>query len=133
MNRIRQFMRDKPWIGWVVALFALAGAGVIIFKQQTTTGMYDPESMTQIITIKFLDTGDEVEIPRGRVDTMLREQQSGVVDPSKGLLNPKTGQPTGFPIDKRNWDAWIKRINEDRAQYGGNQAPTPPPAPKPGN
>lgn len=131
MNRIRQFMRDKPWIGWVVALFALAGAGVIIFKQQTTTGMYDPESMTQIITIKFLDTGDEVEIPRGRVDTMLREQQSGVVDPSKGLLNPKTGQPTGFPIDKRNWDAWIKRINEDRAQYGGNQAPTP--APKPGN
>ncbi len=146
MERIRQFIREKPWAGWIVALMILAAAGVIIYQQNRPKGIYDAGSMTEMVTIKYIDTGEEEEIPRGRVDKMLRDQQTGKVDPAKGLINPKTGQPTGFPIDKRNWEAWINRINEDRAQYGTSESvaprnrptptgpiPTPPPAPKPGN
>ncbi len=137
MERIRQFMRDKPWAGWLVALVILAAAGLVIVRQNQTQGRFTPASMQEYITIKYMDTGDEERIPRGRVDKMIREQQAGVVDPNKGLMNPKTGQFSGFPIDKDDWEAWIKRINDDRVQYGGKPgappAPTPPPAPKPGN
>lgn len=144
MERIRQFIREKPWAGWIVALMILAAAGFIIFRQNQSQGRFTPASMQEYITIKYMDTGDEERIPRGRVDKMLRDQ-GATLDPNKGLINPKTGQPTGFPIDKDDWEAWIKRINDDRAEYGSggvaprtrptptDPAPTPPPAPKPGN
>lgn len=145
MEKIRQFMREKPWAGWLVALVILALAAVIILRQNQSQGRFAPANMQEIITIKYMDTGDEERIPRGRVDKMLRDQQSGVIDPNKGLINPKTGQPTGFPIDKDDWEAWIKRINDDRQRLGSDKplpnqpgrtpptAPTAPPAPKPGN
>lgn len=153
MERIRQFMRDKPWAGWIVAILAIGAATVIIVRQNQAQGRFTPASMQEYVTIKYMDTGDEERIPRGRVDKMLREQNSGKLDPSQGLTNPKTGQPTGFIIDKEDWEAWIKRINEDRERLGSDKAkpvpnqpgrpprvvegappaPTPPPAPKPGN
>ncbi len=29
----------------------------------------------------------------------------------EGIINPKTGKPTGFPFDKDEWSEWIARIN----------------------
>lgn len=136
MERLRQFIREKPWAGWIVALIAIATASVIIFRQNQSQGRFDVQNMQEYITIKYMDTGDEERIPRGRVDKMLREQ-GGALDASKGLVNPKTGQPTGFPIDKDDWEAWIKRINDDRARLGGDKAkpvPTQPGrVPRPGD
>lgn len=145
MERIRQFMREKPWAGWLVALVILAAAGTIIYRQNQSAGRFTPASMQEYVTIKYMDTGEEVRLPRGRVDKMLRDQ-GGPLDPSKGLVNPATGQPTGFLIDREDWDSWIQRINEDRDRLGSDKvkpvnqpgrnpptAPTPPTAPKPGN
>jgi len=113
MDRIRQMMREKPWIGWIVALIAIAAAGFMMFNNTRPEGMFTPERMQEIITIKYMDTGDEERIARGRVDRMLRDQ-GGNLDSSKGLINPKTGVASGFPVDKDDWEKWIKRINEDR-------------------
>lgn len=140
MDRIRRFVRENPWAGWTLSLIILGIAATIIVRQNSSSGRYTPDRMQEYVTIKYMDTGDEDRIPRGRVDKMLREQQLGMVDPTKGLLNPKTGQYTGFPYDKDDWEAWVKRINDDREQFAGDKnppvrsqpgrnPPTPPPAP----
>lgn len=113
MDRIRQLMREKPWMGWIVALVAIAAAGFMMFNNTQSDGRFTPSNMQEIITIKYIDTEEEVRLPRGRVDKMLRGQ-GGNLDPSKGLINPKTGKASGYPVDKDDWEKWIKRINEDR-------------------
>jgi hypothetical protein len=119
MQAARSLMRDKPWAGWAVAGLALAAAVFFFIRNQSANQGYStPDRMQEMVTIKFMDTGDEETMPRGRLDKLLRSQQ-GTLDPEKGLINPKTNQPTGFPIDKDDWAAMIARINADRAQFGG--------------
>jgi len=69
--------------------------------------------MTDMVTIKFADTGDEIEIARGRLDKELRGRPD--FDPSKGVINPKTGAATGFPFDKKEWESWLGRIKQEKA------------------
>ncbi len=112
MDGLRRLMKDKPVLGWAVAAVAIAAAAYFAMSRGPRDQAYTPDMMRQIITIRFADTGDTIDIPRG---TLLRDIARGgkVIDPTRGIVNPKTGQPTGFPFDKNEWEAMVARINKD--------------------
>ncbi len=131
---LRDAINQRPWLGWVVAGVILGLAVLIYIRRSSSDSPYSPERMVQSVTIKYSDTGDEEQMPRGRFEKMLAEQP-GKLDPAKGLLNPKTGQPTGFLYNKAEWEETCNRINAEKAAFGkgGQPAPAAPtPAPKPG-
>jgi hypothetical protein len=113
---VREFLNKKPWIGWVLAIVFL-GVSTYFFYRSRSSGVdpYSPSRMTEMVTIRFTDTEDEITIPRGRLDKELR-QQADHLDPSKGYINPKTGKPTGFLFNKPEWDEMIARINKEREE-----------------
>ncbi len=129
MGNIREVINKKPWLGWLVAGAAMCAAGYFAWRSTSEKGEYTPERMTQRITIRFTDTGDTMEISRGRLirDMML---SGGQIDPTKGVINPKTNQPTGFPFNKDDWEKMVGQINRDleaakRKVPGGGPIPTP--------
>lgn len=111
---IRDFINQKPWIGWSLAGVLLV---IVVYRFSTggtsSEGPYSPERMTQMVHIRFSDTGEETDIPRGRLDKLMRARGT-VLDPTEGIQNPKTGKYTGFPFDKSDWDEMINRINKER-------------------
>jgi len=115
MNRLREFINKSPWIGWALAGVLLVVAVVIYMRRIGGTDPYRLERMTENVTIKFADTGEEITMPRGRLEKQLRTAGSHL-DPSKGLVNPKTGQPSGFIFDKSDWEETITRINAEKAE-----------------
>jgi len=117
MPNLRSMLKDSPWLGWVVAALCLAVAGYMTFRQFRPADLNSPERMKDVLTIKYADTGEVVEIPRGRLDKMLRTQ-GGLLDPNVGLINPKTNQPTGFLFDKDDWNTMVERINADKKAMG---------------
>lgn len=122
LHHARKSIVKKPWVGWAVAAGCLGLAAYFHFGRGSGADLYTPESMTEMVTIKFTDTGEEMEIPRGRLDKMLRERGSKL-DPTQGVTNPKTGQPTGFPFNKNEWEKWIARINKDKEEAGQLKLP----------
>lgn len=133
MPSIRDHMQQKPWIGWAVAGVLFAAAIYLYMSRSSASNVeYGQEYMTQMVTVKFADTGDEMELPRGRFEKMLRDSAGGTLDAAKGLINPKTNQPTGFLFSKSDWDQTISRINQQRKELGtadnaggGGIAPAP--------
>jgi len=122
MPNVREMMNKSPWLGWAVAGVFLAAAAVMFFRSQNPSDPYDPRRTTELVTIKFTDTNDEITMPRGRMEKLLRG--TGVnLDPSKGITNPKTGQPTGFLYSKSEWESTVKRLNEEAAAFNDGQAP----------
>ena len=115
VQNLREFMNKKPWVGWVVAVLFLGASVFFFFRGQRSQDLYSPNRMTEMVTVHFTDTDDEMTIPRGRLDKELRSQ-ANLLDPSKGITNPKTGKPTGFLVDKEEWDAWVARINKEKAE-----------------
>ena len=134
MPDLREELNKRPWLGWIVAGVLLVVAVAVYLSRTGNDDPYSPERMTEMVTIKFTDTGEEMEIPRGRLDLQLR-QTGGKLDPTKGLINPKTGQPTGFPFSKSEWEDMCARINASREAMGaanstaGSIRPGEPPAP----
>jgi hypothetical protein len=128
LSRLRESMAKSPWLGWVVALGILGVAIAMYFlRGGDADAVYSPEAMREKVTIRYTDTNEEVEIPRGRLDKMLRES---ALDPAKGLINPKTGQASGFLVNKREWEDMINRIKDENAE-AARQKPGKAPAPKP--
>ena len=113
---IREFINKSPWMGWAFAALLL-GATVFFFLRSRSGGSdpYSPARMTEMVTIRFTDTDDEITMPRGTMDKELR-RQGDKLDPTKGITNPKTGKPTGFLFDKEEWDAMIARINKEKEE-----------------
>ena len=125
---IRESINSKPWLGWAVAGVVLVLAAWLMFSRLGAgSDTYDPKRMQQTVTIKFTDTGETIEMPRGRLIKMLADQ-GGKIDPTKGIINPATKQPTGFLYDKAEWDELVKNINEDRAQAEAARKGAPPAA-----
>lgn len=126
---IRESINERPWLGWAIAGILLV-LGVLGFFWRMGPGgdAYDPQRMTQVVTIKYTDTGDTEEIPRGRLIKRMLDENKGVFDPKKGLQNPKTKEYTGFLYNKSEWEALIKQLNEDR-EDASKQKPSPPPPP----
>ena len=107
---MRELLKKYPWAGWVLAA-ALLGVTVWLWiGRSANESPYSPERMQQSVTIKYTDTGETATMPRGRFEKMLREM-GGKLDPNVGLLNPKTGKPTGFLFNQAEWDETIKRVN----------------------
>jgi hypothetical protein len=132
MNKLRELINSKPWVGWAVAgVLALVGAFFAFRGLGTAPG--STESYREMVTIKFTDTEETIEMPRGRFlrELMLRP---GKADPSVGINNPATGKPTGFLFDKAEWERTIADINKEKEAAakgpavgaGDKGKPTPP-------
>lgn len=133
MDGLRDWLKKNPAVGWTVALIACAVAVYFAVFARSSGGQYMPDQMTEMVTIKFSDDGETMELPRGRlIRELMRSGHS--LDPSKGVTNPKTGQPTGFPYNKNDWEQMLKQIAQDRAEsaarHGGQLIP-PQPAARP--
>ena len=121
VGTIREFLNKAPWAGWAVAGALLLASAFLFFRGQRGTDPYSPERMQEMVTIRFTDTGEEVTMPRGAMDKQLR-YQGEKLDPSKGIINPKTGQPTGFLFDKEEWEEMVARINAEKEQFRNRSA-----------
>ena len=114
MPDLREELNKRPWLGWIVAGVLLVVAVAVYLSRTGNDDPYSPERMTEMVTIKFTDTGDEMEIPRGRLDKELRGRSD--LNAGAGVINPKTGAATGFPFDKKDWESWIARIQKEKAE-----------------
>ena len=110
---VRDLINKKPWMGWTLAGVLFALMVFMFIRSGKSESPYSPERMTEMVTIRFSDTGDEMTMPRGRVDKMLRER-GNKLDANEGITNPKTGKPTGFIFNKKEWDEMIARINSEK-------------------
>lgn len=134
MEKLRKFVNERPWLGWVVAVAML---GVSLFIYQNLSGANDPYSvdrLSEMVTLKCSETGHEWEMTRGEMELQLRQRQ-GMAKPTDGIVNPQTGKPTGFPFSKSDWEATITRLNAERQdaidrrkgpKTDDNKAPTSP-------
>lgn len=123
---LRDEINKRPWLGWACAAALLGLSAYLFWRLSGGTDPYDPSRITEEVTIKFTDTGEEITMPRGRLERELRYRQ-GKLDPTKGIVNPKTGQPTGFLFSKSDWESTISRLNEEKDIMSGG---APVPAPK---
>ena len=110
-------MAKYPWIGWIVALVILAVAVWVYMRRSGASDTYSVESMTEMVTIKYTDTGEEVQMPRGRFEILLRDRQ-GLIDKTTGVINPATGAATVSgpgradrrrPLDRRSEQEFYPR------------------------
>ncbi len=121
--RLRESINQKPWLGWAVAAVLFCVAALFALRSFFPSGdIYSGDSMSEMVTIKFTDTGETMEIPRGRLIKQLLDD-GGTLDPSKGIMNPKTKQPTGFLFNKSEWESMIKSLIADRAEAKPVAAP----------
>lgn len=110
MNKIRELLKKSPWLGWAVAAAILCAAILLYFLRSGSRDVYNPDRLTESVSIRFADTGDVIEMRRGEMERQLRGR-GGRLDPGAGLINPKTGQATGFPYNRSDWDKTIDRLN----------------------
>jgi hypothetical protein len=114
MESIRQLLQ-KPAVGWSVAGLAILFSLWLFWRGMFARGTYDMARMTEKVTIRFADTGDEVELTRGEFEEQLRRLGQDL-KADQGILNPKTGKPTGILIAAREWQETVNRLNQERAE-----------------
>jgi len=110
---VRDLLNRYPWLGWVVIALLLGVTVWSLLWRRGGADAYDPESMKEMLTVRYTDTDEVVKIPRGRLDQMLRGS-GNALDPTQGIINPKTGKPTGFLVDEDEWSKMIDRINKEK-------------------
>ncbi|MGQ0626805.1 MAG: hypothetical protein ACT4PL_01745 [Phycisphaerales bacterium] len=115
MQNIRTMIREKPAIGWGVAgVLLLVAVYLAVSRTSGNEDAFGSASMTEMVTIKFTDTGKTEEWPRGRVVRELLSTGATKLDPNVGIRNPETGQMTGFIFSKAEWDQMINTLNTER-------------------
>lgn len=112
LGTLRDQMNKKPWIGWAVAGVILLTSALFFWRSRGGNDPYSPDRITELVTIKFTDTGEEITMRRGRMELELRGRK-GTLDSTTGITNPKTGAPTGFLYNKDDWEATCKRLNDE--------------------
>ncbi len=113
--RLRELLNKSPWLGWAVAV-ALGGVAVFLYTHRSSSeSPYSPDRMREMVTIRFTDTDDEISMSRGQMDKELR-RRGEKLDPTQGIINPKTGKPTGFLFNKSEWEEMIARINAEKEE-----------------
>ncbi|MBY0112782.1 MAG: hypothetical protein K2Y21_08175 [Phycisphaerales bacterium] len=108
----REFL-GKPAVGWTVAGLAIAVAAYLFFRSMFGSAAYDLSTLSQSVTVRFMDTGDEITLTRGEFEKQLRAVK-GTLTKDTGIINPKSGQPTGVLVASREWEETIARINAER-------------------
>jgi hypothetical protein len=126
MGSLRQFMQKNPMMGWVLASLLMIFAAVMLYMR--LGAKTETQQLAENVTIRDAETGETWKMPRGAMEKELYLRPFPL-DPNKGLLNPKTGKPTGFPADA--WKDTVDRINAERTPMTArtNIPSTPPPAP----
>lgn len=123
MKALREFMQKNPMMGWALAALLTLGAAAVVITRVGAKS--ETQQLTQMITIRCTETGDTWQVLRGVMEKELYLRPYPI-DPNQGLINPKTGKPTGFPIDA--WKETVERVNIERSEV--EQPPTAkPPAP----
>jgi|GEM_PF-591602 len=130
LSGLREKMNKSPWMGWAFAGVLLLASLFMFFRSRSSIDPYSPARMQETVVIKFTDTGEEVEMTRGNLDREMR-RSGDKLDSTKGVLNPKTGQYTGFPFDKNDWDQMIARINQEKQEFKKSPVSGATPAPSP--
>lgn len=122
---MRGILQRYPMGGWVLAAVLMLAAAFMAWRNFKS----DPISqMTELVTIRCTETGETWQVPRGVLEKQLF-QRPFPVDPNIGVVNPKTGKPTGFPVD--DWKRTVDRINFEREALRRDQSNVNPPAPTP--
>lgn len=112
MQGIREQLQ-RPAVGWVVAGAALLFACFTLYRYGfAADGPYDPRRLQQEIVIHFADTNEDVKMPRGQFEAMLR-QRGRTLKADEGITNPATGKPTGFLVAKHDWEETVRRIKNE--------------------
>jgi hypothetical protein len=132
VNRLRQFINDRPALGWAVAGALLLVVALSLYRMRRVgDNPYSLDRTTEMVTIRCRETGEEWQMPRGRMEQALWDRPAPL-DPSQGLPNPTTGRLTGFP--KSDWENTIDRISAERQEIAAKRsrggAGTPAPARK---
>jgi hypothetical protein len=119
VNRLRQFLNERPALGWAVAAALLLVVALSLYRmRRVNDNPYALDRTTELITIRCRETGEEWQMPRGRMEQVLWDRPAPL-DPSQGLPNPKTGRLTGFP--KSDWENTIDRISAERQEVASSR------------
>jgi hypothetical protein len=116
---MRDFLRSRPVLGWVLAAILMLATAFLLYRNFKGD---EVSALTQMVTIRCNETGETWTMLRGAMERELYDRPFPV-DPSAGLVNPKTGKFTGFPVD--DWKLTIDRINAERKAVRGSQPSTP--------
>ena len=125
MKKLRELMQNNPMLGWGVAALLTLGAAFMLFTRLTAKN--ETAQLTEMVTLRDSETGETWKVPRGVMEKELW-LRAHPLDPNMGMLNPKTGKPTGFPID--SWKETVESINIERSADA--KAPPAKPAPPAG-
>lgn len=111
MGTIRE-MLAKPAVGWTIAGIAVLVA-VFLFWRSSRSGSYDLNRLSEKVTVRFTDTDDEITLLRAEFEKQLRSTP-GQLSVDSGIINPKTGKPTGILVATEDWKEVVHRINGER-------------------
>ncbi|MGH7242887.1 MAG: hypothetical protein ACREJD_05660 [Phycisphaerales bacterium] len=114
MDFIRNLLQ-KPAVGWSVAGVAILVGLWFFWQGMFARNTYDLSRMTEKVTVRFMDTGDELVLTRGELEERLRGL-GGNLNADQGLVNPKTGKATGVLIAAREWQETVTRLNQEHAE-----------------
>jgi hypothetical protein len=117
---MRKFLEDRPWLGWLVAVVAIAAAGYFAYTGlRGSTAPDSRERRAQTVTLRCTETGTEWTMNRGEFERMLMTLPQEV-DASKGFPSPHAqGRPTAVLIDKEDWEQTVARINAAKKAFSG--------------
>ncbi len=114
----REFLNERPWLGWSVAVVAIIVAVVFatgLFKSEAPDSL---ERRSETVTIRCTETGEEWTMNRGEFERLLFTQ-SGMIDPGAGIPSEfADGRLTGVLVDSDDWRETVERINAQKERFG---------------
>lgn len=120
MGKLREIFSNGS-IGWVVAGIAILLGLWVFVRSLTARDTYDLAKLSERVTIRYSDTGDEESMTRGELEEKIR-QLGRTLKADEGLPNPKTGKPTGVLVATREWNETVQRLNAER-EWAKSQSP----------
>ncbi|MBX3356803.1 MAG: hypothetical protein KF745_00085 [Phycisphaeraceae bacterium] len=124
MDSFREFLKKNAWAGWVLAMVFLVASVILYRKLSGANDPYSVERLSETVTLKDSQTGEEWTMPRGVMETQLRERGLSL-DAKEGLPNPKTGTLTGFPKNSE-WEETVTRLNRETQELVKSRQLRPP-------
>jgi len=117
---IREMMKSKPWIGWIISGVFLMLAAVFYVRGGGNSVPDSIERRSETVTIRCTETGEEWQMNRGQFERLLMTQH-GLIDPTKGIPSEfAEGRLTGVLVDKDDWEETVNRINAMKKAYGND-------------
>lgn len=101
----------------IALVAAVVGGAAVYLFMRPSVDVYSTKSMGENVTLRDAETGDEWQMNRGLMmqELMLRANAKRLNE-KEGIVNPKTGKPNGFPVN-REWEKTIEQIRADIAAF----------------